>query len=195
MISSHGKFRPSLKKLASENDDKDVREVSRTAFATEDVDKASKVLCALRGVGPATASLLLSVHKPANTPFFSDELFRWCLWQDKPSCGWDRSIKYNTKEYVELRTKVGALQERFKADLNQLVKAIDIEKVAYVLGKHEMNLDQPIVASEDDGTNEGTTIHDTKTKTSLKRDHESSVASTTTDPVKPERRTRRKRNA
>lgn len=91
-----------------------------------------KELTKLQGIGPATASLLLSVMCPATIPFFSDELYRWCGWDQSGSpAGWDRKIKYNAKEYQML---LGHVEFRMK----QLgVKAVDMEKVAWVLGKEK----------------------------------------------------------
>lgn len=95
-------------------------------------------LTQLKGVGPATASLLLSVRYPDTAPFFSDELFRWCFYQDGKGKGWDREIKYNLKEYLELFEKVQQLRARFEGDFKRFVSAVEIEKVAYVLGKQSV---------------------------------------------------------
>lgn len=56
------------------NDDALVEETTRKAFAAgvEEPLAATKVLTALKGIGPATASLLLSVYAPTEVPFFSD---------------------------------------------------------------------------------------------------------------------------
>ena len=89
----------------------------------------------LKGIGPATASLLLSVYEPHTAPFFSDELFRWCFFEEGKGKGWDREIKYNLKEYLDLYGKVQELRERFKKDYRRGISAVEIEKVAYVLGK------------------------------------------------------------
>ncbi|KAL3958848.1 hypothetical protein ACCO45_007010 [Purpureocillium lilacinum] len=58
-------------------------------------------LCSLRGVGPATASLLLSVHDPRRAPFFSDEAFLWLCAGANPRA----PIKYVEKEYRALRER------------------------------------------------------------------------------------------
>ena len=129
---SHGTFRPSLKKLINENDADDVRVITTDAFEMyekepENIKEAISQLCKLRGVGPATASLILNCRDPNKIPFFSDELFRWAFWNDKS--GWDQSIKYTAKEYLQLHTRVQELRKRLD------VSALNIEKVAYVLGK------------------------------------------------------------
>lgn len=98
-------------------------------------------LCKLKGVGPATASLLLSVYDPVHAPFFSDELFRWICWDEK--AGWDRKIKYDAKEYRMLCEGVQVLVERFGSRVEgadgKEVQAVELEKVAYVLGKSAEN--------------------------------------------------------
>lgn len=85
---------------------------------------ALATLTKLRGIGPATASLLLTVHDPDRVIFFSDEAFYWLCCGGKVS-----PIKYNNKEYELLREKATALVERLG------VPATDVEKVAYVLMK------------------------------------------------------------
>jgi hypothetical protein len=90
----------------------------------------------LKGVGPATASLLLSIAKSDSIPFFSDELFRWCVWDEPGSPGgWQRKIKYNVKEYGMVVSKVDELMERLG------VRATEVERVAWVLGKEGVDID------------------------------------------------------
>ncbi|PNS14029.1 hypothetical protein CAC42_6542 [Sphaceloma murrayae] len=139
---SHGTFRPRLLSLATANTA--VPTISRTAFALvpsplpsplspSTLLPALKHLCILSGVGPATASLLLSSLCPDHVPFFSDELFRWAMW-DGPAGkdgrkGWDRGIGYTNKEYGGLVERVGELRARLG------VGAVAAEMVGYVLGK------------------------------------------------------------
>jgi hypothetical protein len=78
----------------------------------------------LKGIGPATASLLLSVHDSARVPFFSDELYQWIVHDGKKV-----TIKYNMKEYEELVAGIEKLIDRLGVD------ARDAEKVAFVLVK------------------------------------------------------------
>ena len=139
---SHGTFRPTLKKLVASNSSATVEETTGAGFQiytsqkTSDGVKASITkLSELKGIGPATASLLLSVYDPESVPFFSDELFRWCFWSAGAGKGWDRPIKYNPKEFLELFTYVQQFLKRFKANFDKDVSAVDMEKVAYVLGK------------------------------------------------------------
>ena len=140
---SHGKFRPTLKALVQQNTDSTSKEQTADAFQTFTVaskadikpQEGIKILTNLRGVGPATASLLASVFEPATIPFFSDELFRWCFFGDGKGNGWDRDIKYNMKEYLQLFDEVQAFRRRFYEDFEREVSAVEMEKVAYVLGK------------------------------------------------------------
>lgn len=143
--SKHGTFRPKLLQLVQSNDAATIIQATQDAFdivstysgkqfsntnLCTDALKALKILTALKGIGPATASLLLSIAVPGRIPFFSDELFRWCMW-DEPGTpnGWKRAIKYNAKEYEALIKNVDDLVNRLG------VRAVDAEKVAYVLGK------------------------------------------------------------
>ncbi|KAK0384078.1 hypothetical protein NLU13_8167 [Sarocladium strictum] len=125
----HGKFRPTLMKLVSGNDPSVVKDTVRTAIQTYRKNKSNPqaaldILVKLKGIGPATASLLLTVHDPERVIFFSDEAFYWL-------CGGGQKVplKYNAKEYVVLREAAGKLQKRLD------VSATDVEKVAYVLLK------------------------------------------------------------
>ena len=92
--------------------------------SSKDAGSGVRLLSELKGIGPATASLLLSVHDPENVIFFSDEAFYWLCCAGKKA-----PIKYNPKEYLALRTEADILAKRLG------VSAVDIEKVAYVLMK------------------------------------------------------------
>lgn len=54
-----------------------IEDTTRKAFSNDadDVAAAVKTLTGLKGIGPATASLLLSVYAPESVPFFSDVSF------------------------------------------------------------------------------------------------------------------------
>ena len=97
---------------------------------------ALNILMKLRGIGPATASLLLSTYSPDHIPFFSDELFRWCFYEGAADgTGWDRPIKYTVKQYLDLFEKVQELLSTMRSRFQRPLAAVDLEKVAYVLGK------------------------------------------------------------
>lgn len=157
----HGTFRPNLMKLAASNDAETVRNATRDAFAilseikgggTEDsgstIERAMKTVTNLKGVGPATASLILSEWDPDKIPFFSDELFRAVHWDGQgegvksapKGKEWARKIGYTMKEYKSLIQRTNALLERFQQEEDKL-PAVDLEMIAYVLGKEESQLD------------------------------------------------------
>ena len=121
--------------LVSSNDTTTVSRVIEDALKTyqdaADPSAAVDILTKLKGIGPATASLLLSVHDSEHVLFFSDEAFYWLC------CGGKKSpIKYNKKEYSALGERARELMERLG------VRAVDIEKVAYVV------VNQPTESSE-----------------------------------------------
>lgn len=113
-------------KLVSSNEESLVEDTATSALDTyskkADASAAIDVFTRLRGIGPATASLLLAVHDPQNVIFFADEAFYWLCNQGKRD-----HIKYNAKEYMELHESSQKLAKRLS------VKAIDVERVAYVL--------------------------------------------------------------
>lgn len=138
VLRKRGQMRPRLMAVFASN--LHVQTARRTSHAfsihkpTADAIKTTiDYLCVLRGVGPAMASLVLSVFDQDTVPFFSDECYRWMLFADRKGQGWDRPIKYTTKEYIEYWEKVQALRKRFKDEGGQDVRAVDVEKVGFVL--------------------------------------------------------------
>lgn len=138
-------------KLVRSNDDAFIAETTRAAFSTcatgkaEEIEAAMNILIRLKGIGPASASLVLSCYDPEAVPFFSDELF-WFVNEAGP---FDRSgkakkvkISYSMKEYRDLLGKVGVLRKRVKNKSGQGVSAIDIEKAAYVDARDESKQDE-----------------------------------------------------
>lgn len=87
----------------------------------------------LKGIGPATGSLILAVHDPENVIFFSDEAYSWLV-----KGGEKAKILYKTSEFEELFAKAKELQNRLK------VSPMEIEKVAYVIIKEN----EPVVESQ-----------------------------------------------
>ncbi|KAL7962064.1 hypothetical protein V8C34DRAFT_271991 [Trichoderma compactum] len=125
----HGKFRPTLMSLVSFNPpsaSQTIQFAIKSYSSSKDIGSGVRLLSELKGVGPATASLLLSVHDPERVIFFSDEAFYWLCCEGKKA-----PIKYNPKEYLTLRTEAETLAKRLG------VSAMDIEKVAYVLMKKQ----------------------------------------------------------
>ena len=144
LISAHGKFRPTLPSLISSNPAQTVTKTTKAAFAyyrgftngsddrvMDNLKDSLKELCKLRGVGPATASLLLSIYKPSVATFLSDEQWRWVCWDETE--GWKKKIRYTLNEWVELILAVVELRERLAVD------AAGVEKVAYVIGRFAEN--------------------------------------------------------
>lgn len=104
-----GTWRPKLLDYAKSHSEQEVIEASSEAFqhlatippTDETVCKASTALCKLKGVGPATASLMLSLVS-SSCPFMSDEALN--LTQTPRD--------YTLKSYMMLRAKLTT-----KADL------------------------------------------------------------------------------
>ncbi len=85
----------------------DPKETDSTSFWPE-VRDAVETLGQLKGVGPATASLVASVYAPAEVPFFADETFVWLLkvGDEQPK------LKYDKKEYLTLFNAVQDVRKR-----------------------------------------------------------------------------------
>lgn len=141
-----GKFRPSLRKLIKSNKEDEVEEItskglaefvefakdkSLDTVAVDDYVKAvrssMKTLCQLRGVGPATASLLLSLLKfTLSPPFFSDEGYLYFVEAE--------TIKYTMKEYVNYVEVVFGMAKKSGVSMDVLhlggwaLKMYEIEK-------------------------------------------------------------------
>jgi len=134
----HGKFRPQLMKLATSNTESTVTEITKEAYTLYEADPSNikgaiKKLSELKGIGPATASLLLSIHDPENVLFFGDEVFWWLCRN-----GHKESIKYTPKEYEELMERFGKVRKWLSEGLDSVptldpVPALDFERVGYVL--------------------------------------------------------------
>lgn len=143
MLSRHGTFRPSLPKLVASNSEEMIKEATAASFSyyaanPSDISQTlEKLTKPLKGIGPATGSLILATHDPENVIFFSDEAYRWLV-----KGGAKAKILYKTSEFEELYSKAKFLQDRLK------VSPIDIEKVAYVTIKEnepavELRSDKP----------------------------------------------------
>ncbi|KAI3555896.1 hypothetical protein CABS03_10271 [Colletotrichum abscissum] len=126
----HGTFRPTLMKFVSSNESSTVAKTIQNAIAsyqsTSDLSAALGILTKLKGIGPATASLLLAVHFSEKVMFFSDEGYYWMCNNNQKT-----SLKYNMKEYESLNIQVEKLTKRLN------VSALDVEKVAYVIFHQE----------------------------------------------------------
>ncbi|KAF1834994.1 hypothetical protein BDW02DRAFT_629995 [Decorospora gaudefroyi] len=184
----HGTFRPTLLGLVRSNNADSIQNSTHKAYASlsnrvkHEALPALKVLVGFRGIGPATASLLLSVMRPRDVPFFSDELFRWCAWDDGGE-GWGKRIKYNFNEYKVLLNKVIELRMRLGMEA---VGAVDVERVAWVLGKEGRDVGGGSLEEEEEG--EG------KDAGQAKQDEKEVVEDQVTKPV-VSRGTKRKNQA
>ncbi|CAK7228248.1 hypothetical protein SBRCBS47491_006841 [Sporothrix bragantina] len=139
----HGKFRPTLMKLVESNSESAVEATVEEAVAkyrstvaeikggvklsghVEAALAAVKVLSTMRGIGPATASLLAAVHFPKECIFFSDEAYAWLAGGSSHS----PPSKYNIKEYEDVARGMVQLLRRLPDEYG----AQDVEQVAYVL--------------------------------------------------------------
>ncbi|ODV74976.1 uncharacterized protein CYBJADRAFT_171985 [Cyberlindnera jadinii NRRL Y-1542] len=133
-----GKYRATLPKLIAQNDDKLVVQCSTSAFKevlsldeTEDQDKynagirsALKTICQLKGVGPATGSLVLSLlskftHRAP--PFFSDE----CAVEVLEDLGqYKGKLSYTLPEYMRFLQWFQQKDPEFEYDRTQLEQAL-----------------------------------------------------------------------
>ena len=106
-----GQFRATLMGLIKRNSDKTVRDVSSKAlkqlFDESDVKGAMKTLTELSGVGPATASLILSMASPDKVPFMSDEAMDAVV-------GLPR--KYTMPQFEKFRELVGKKAKKLGSD-------------------------------------------------------------------------------
>ncbi|OTB19818.1 hypothetical protein K445DRAFT_303478 [Daldinia sp. EC12] len=115
------------------NSEEHIRAVTSDAFReyenSKDVLAAMNILVkGLQGVGPSRASLILSTAFPDSLPYFSRGLYQWTHWDE--DSGWDQSFKWTPDKYHSVLRQVKALVE------SHSVRAIDVEKVAFVL-EHE----------------------------------------------------------
>ncbi|KAF9034462.1 hypothetical protein BDZ89DRAFT_1158013 [Hymenopellis radicata] len=106
-----GQNRPALRALIKKNSATQVKEVTERALREslaegtwDSLKLALDILCELKGVGPATASLILSLIYPRDIPFFSDEATVDVL----ALVGGRKAIKYTHATY---RTLYDALED------------------------------------------------------------------------------------
>lgn len=95
-----GKPRNALMKYLQANSDSEVRECSRASFSeaakNDDMRAAICKMSKLKGVGPATASALLSLFRPDIFSFMDDEVIE-CLYEGKRG--------YTEKIYLHINNK------------------------------------------------------------------------------------------
>jgi hypothetical protein len=140
-------------KLVSSNEEDKIEDVTARAFKvlsprcdaaratlSTSIREAISILTELRGIGPASASLLLGVRFPDHVPFFSDEAYRWLT--AASGNPWIVGIKYNAKEYAVMLDACLCLAEKLRVD------AVDIERVGWILGREKADLSGSITTSE-----------------------------------------------
>ncbi|EPS36900.1 hypothetical protein H072_9526 [Dactylellina haptotyla CBS 200.50] len=162
-----GKFRPTIMPLVLSNTTKELESIVNKALsmpspeqvtssgthddddddddddnddnALANISAMIKILTKLKGIGPATATAILSAVFPDTIPMFSDEAFRWLMMDEKSSsssAGWNRSIKYDAKEYADFFKKVRQLCKKLILENKDIVvDAGSVEKVGWVLGQ------------------------------------------------------------
>ncbi|KAL4975434.1 hypothetical protein BDW66DRAFT_66991 [Aspergillus desertorum] len=164
----HGVYRPTLLGMIRQNQDKIITDATAVAFSSlsasdevnENLETIERVLSTLatplRGVGPATASLMLSVACPEMIPFYSDDVYLWvCVGVYPSSSSPDSSskgnkkvkpngelnVKYNVAEYRKLWEGVQGLRARLneKIEEGKLVSCKDVERVALVVRHFELS--------------------------------------------------------
>lgn len=119
-----------LGNLVASNTDQKVEDATKEAFShyakdTSDLKGTLELLTApLKGIGPATGSLLLAVHDPENIIYFSDELYRWLCVDGKKV-----KLLYSIKEYELVASKAKEFMIKNKCT------PIELEKVAFTLIK------------------------------------------------------------
>ena len=91
--SSRCKFRPRLKQLISSNSPAEVEQTTKEAFSLpltslEKILAAVKALSVLKGVGPATATMILQAYSD-DVPFMSDEAMLQVFNGDKTKLKYD----------------------------------------------------------------------------------------------------------
>ncbi|CAE6412064.1 unnamed protein product [Rhizoctonia solani] len=134
---ARGKFRPTLPALIAQNTPVKVKSGTQEAFSSLSNIKSStpsyqsfrtllKSLCgALKGVGPATGSLLLSISDD-RVPFMSDEAYIWIMYADQGTK--KKDIKYTEKGYLDYAVRM------WEAAENAGTSPAELEQVAWVLG-------------------------------------------------------------
>lgn len=90
---------------------------SSTISALTSTTSAFKSICSLKGVGPATASAILSLYNPAEDPFFSDEAFDICIGKGA------KKPKYSAKEWTALKK---LMLDRVKAEEWENVEVLEM---------------------------------------------------------------------
>lgn len=120
---TRGKWRPRLLDFAKAHNESTVVAATTTSFRRldeGDIAAALSNLTKLKGIGPATASAILSAYAPEICPFMSDEAAAVALPGVK--------LKYNRQEYERLSAALCAKSEH----LNSTEEAAGEDKATHV---------------------------------------------------------------
>ncbi|KAJ1311626.1 hypothetical protein OPQ81_010102 [Rhizoctonia solani] len=135
---TRGKFRPTLPGLIAQNTPSKVKSITQDAFSSLCAMTSSrpsyqsfrtilKSLCgALKGVGPATGSLLLSIYDD-RVPFMSDEAYIWIMYADQGTK--KKDVKYTEKGYLDYAVRMWDIAEKVGTT------PAELEKVGWVFGR------------------------------------------------------------
>ncbi|KAJ5893870.1 hypothetical protein N7495_005561 [Penicillium taxi] len=117
-IRKHGKYRPALKGMVKKNTESLVSKCVEAAIAalpttTEFPTASMDAILPLHGIGPATASLILSIATAAGEvkgqiPFYSDDLFYWVCMHQYP--GMENEGSSEESAPLETSSKKAALK-------------------------------------------------------------------------------------
>jgi hypothetical protein len=116
---ARGKYRPTLPSLIKSNSEENVKRITQEAFKME-WPKSLDKLNELRGVGPATATAILSLIDDS-VPFFSDEAASIILQTSK--------LKYSLKEVHSYVAEMRSSVTNFETE----VTCQELEKCLFVL--------------------------------------------------------------
>ena len=150
------------------------RTMAKDSIVADVISSLSEV-CKLKGVGPATGTLILSVFKPDLVTFFQDETFHWLCDASQ------QKLKYDKKEYTLL------LSRSLDLIIDQDISAQGLEKSAYVLMHSEHLTEQQkadLLAITDV---EPKAVSETKNAHATKADTTTSTDSTNKKRKSPER--------
>lgn len=119
---TRGKWRPRLLDFVSALDESVVKSASEKAFQSlPDISKAVSELTALKGVGPATASAVLTAYAPDVAPFMSDEAMEAALGNCKD---------YSLKQYLLFADKLQKKAKELSAE-GETFTPSDVERALW----------------------------------------------------------------
>ena len=129
--------RSSNHSIAQALDNVDVEKSTRHAFQRVFRSRSDEAILeavqGLKTVGLVQASLLLSVCRPNDIPFFSKELRAWWLLKQSQHAGGGDDVKhpdaFSVEEYLRMLEGAQKLRQRLGDDVGMM----EIEKVAFVL--------------------------------------------------------------